>query len=756
MDWKVNWSELRDDVESWEPVHFDASQAAGRAALEELLASDRVRAVSDTLEEQLRELLAGREPARKLPAAEMDERVRAHLAGRALEEYGTWVFFPWSARLVHVLPVDEYREVRTDRNRSKITAEEQKRLQGAKIGVLGLSVGNMAAITFALEGIGAHFRIADFDTLSLSNLNRLRGGCHELGVGKTVIAAREMFEIDPYLEIRTYPDGVVASNVEAFLTEGGKLDLLVEECDDLHIKIFIRERARALGIPVVMDTSDRGMLDVERFDREPDRPVMHGLLGGVKADALQGLETKDKVPYFLSIVGGIRMSKRMAASLPEIKESISTWPQLASGVALGGAITADIGRRILLGTHNVSGRWYVDCESITADDLGELHEPAPPRPPREIAPEAQREPSLPPRPAAGIPVTADVVRWLVATGTLAPSAHNAQPWKFRFAGGVLVAEHDPSHDLPTLDFEHGATWVAFGAFLENLCMAAASIGLSVEVKPFPASGIAFEARFAAAPAKSDPLLEWVPRRVTNRRRVTRAPLAGKDASALGDAAASAEAKLQLLTDAAALDEIGALMGACDRLCSFNERIHGESMGGYRWTREEVERHRDGLDVATLELSDSDRAGMQLLSHWPIMETLAQLGGGRVLEDAAKKQIAGASAVALLTLPGTGPESYLRGGRAVQRTWLTAASRGLAIQPITGLPYLFARLERGEGAKLSGEEREQLAALRRRYRGLFDVPEGHAEVLLFRLAHAGPPTARSLRRHLDDVLSVDLA
>jgi hypothetical protein len=29
-----------------------------------------------------------------------------------------------------------------------------------------------------------------------------------------------------------------------------------------------------------METSDRGVLDVERFDLEPDRPIFHGLLPG--------------------------------------------------------------------------------------------------------------------------------------------------------------------------------------------------------------------------------------------------------------------------------------------------------------------------------------------------------------------------------------------------------------------------------------------------------------------------------------------
>src|SRR5262249_13863322 len=47
--------------------------------------------------------------------------------------------------------------------------------------------------------------------------------------------------------------------------------------------------------------------------------------------------------------------------------------------------------------------------------------------------------------------------------------------------------------------------------------------------------------------------------------------------------------------------------------------------------------------------------------------------------------------------------------------------------------------------LSVEEQQTLAGLRQDYRRYFPVPDGHIELLLFRLARAEPPTARSLRR-----------
>jgi molybdopterin/thiamine biosynthesis adenylyltransferase/nitroreductase len=742
--------------DSWSPSLFDLKLAEDRQRLQALLDSGEIRSSHDTLEEQLGELVGFLHSGVKLTAGERAALVREHLAGSDLVSYGSWVFYPWSGRLLHVLPRDELRAVRSDRNRYKISPEEQRKLAGARIGILGLSVGNAAALTFALEGVGTTFKLADFDHLSLSNLNRLRAGLHEIGVAKTTIAARELFELDPYLDIRVFPDGLRDDNIDAFLLEGGKLDLLVEECDDLFMKLAVRERARALRIPVVMDTSDRGMLDVERFDLEPERPLLHGLIGDLDTRTLRGLPTKDKVPIVLAILDRKRMSTRMAASLPEVDETIGSWPQLASGVALGGAITCDVGRRILLGQMQSSGRFYVDVEDCARDGAGLFALPVAPPPAREVAPEALRPAVLPPRPAPNGELSPAAIRWIVAHGVLAPSAHNAQPWSFVYRDGVLECRHDRRHELPTLDFEHGATWLGFGAVLENLEIASRALGFAVKAQAFPNAAdpeLVCSVRFAAlAHAEADPEeLRLIPLRVTNRRYGVRAPLERAHAEALAEAAASRGATLALVEDAAGLAELAALMGACDRLSSLSRTIFHEVMPGYRFTRMEVEAHRDGLDLATMELSEPDRAGFELVSDWKIMDALGRLGGGRALEATARKAVAGACAVGLLTISDHTPDAYLHGGRALQRLWLEATARGLALQPWTGLPYLFARLLRGGGAGLAEREQHELSALRARYLRVLPSAEGSTELMLFRLTHAAPPSARSLRRTLDDVL-----
>jgi molybdopterin/thiamine biosynthesis adenylyltransferase/nitroreductase len=720
--------------------------------------------VFDTIRAQLGELVETRCPSRKMRAEEVASEVD-RLIGSDPDEYGSWVHFPWSSRLVHILPRGEYFELRTSRNRNKITAAEQEALSKLTLGVAGLSVGQATAVTLALEGIGGTMRLADFDTLSLSNMNRLRAGVHEIGVNKTLITAHAIFEINPYARIELFTDGITDANIDRFLDS---LDLLFEECDDLKMKFRLRHEARRRKIPVLMETSDRGMLDVERFDREPDRALFHGLVAEVDPDRLTGMTTYEKVPIVLDIIGAETMSRRMAASLVDIEATIKTWPQLASAVSLGGAINTDVARRVALGSMTRSGRFYVDVESVVPDDPRPTAVEAQ-RPPRTTAPPSSgaAAPEAPVRLGPGEPVRGEVLERLVRGAALAPSGGNCQPWRFTYGCGVLRCWHDEERSRSFLDFEHRATHLAFGALAENLRLVGGLAEVGVEVRPLPDPArprLVVEATLGGRAEALSPedagIARLVEVRTTNRKLGARVALPPGAQGALEDVATRAGATLRLITDPSALAAIGDLLGEGDRLRLMSKIMHREMMGEIRWSEAEARASLDGLDVATLELTATDRAAMRLVSSWSVMAALRTVGGGEGLASPARKSIASASAVGLLTVPRAAADareralSYLRGGIALQRVWLHATRLGLAFQPMTAIVYLFARLGDGGGAGLEPDEAGSLAGLRRRYESLLGLPESVSEIMLFRLAVAGPPTARSLRRRVGDLLRVD--
>src|SRR5215469_6785254 len=102
----------------------------------------------------------------------------------------------------------------------------------------------------------------------------------------------------------------------------------------------------------------------------------------------------------------------------------------------------------------------------------------------------------------------------------------------------------------------------------------------------------------------------------------------------------------------------------------------------RWSKSEAKESRDGLDLETLELSPSDRAALLVCRDWSALDLVRQWRGGRALEKMARRSIEAASCMALIAMPGHPPRDNFHGGRAMQRTWLTATRLHIAFQPVT--------------------------------------------------------------------------
>lgn len=161
-----------DQMDQWQPAIFRLSEGADSLRLMEVMKLPGLT-VFDTMTSQLKELVRTLNPSTKFTPEALEAAAKAHVGATPLDEYGVWVHYPWSNRLVHLLDETEFVLVRTDRNRNKITTEEQAELATKRIGVIGLSVGQSIALAMAMERGFGEIRLADHDTLDLSNLNQI-------------------------------------------------------------------------------------------------------------------------------------------------------------------------------------------------------------------------------------------------------------------------------------------------------------------------------------------------------------------------------------------------------------------------------------------------------------------------------------------------------------------------------------------------------------------------------------------------------
>ncbi|MGH3940141.1 MAG: Rv1355c family protein [Pseudonocardiaceae bacterium] len=731
----------RRDRQLHSAVLLDPSSDRDRRRLDELARNPAVT-VMDTVLEQLDELVRSREPALQLRGPATGHRIDALLERSAPELFGRWVFYPWSGRLVHVLPEPLHRELRLDRNRYKIAGAEQARLLELRVAVAGLSVGRAVSSTLVHEGLCGEIRLADFDALSLSNLNRVTGGIADVGVNKAVLAAREVAELDPYLRVVVHEDGVREDTLDAFLTG---VDIVLDECDDLAMKVLLRERARAVRVPVVMVTSDRGLLDVERFDREPEREPFHGALAGLRAADLRGLTTKQKVPYVLRILDAGRMQPRAAASLVEVGQTLSTWPQLASDVALGGAMAANAVRRIALGELVLSGRYEVDLDVLVRDGSAR---PAPTVRSWVPEPASVAAPVLPmPVPGNSALPTRDEVRFIVGCATLAPSGGNAQPWLFACRGVTLGGAVDGARSS-LLDFQGRASSLALGAALEAALIGARALGFAAQAaiqSGAPRWELALQR--AGAPAAT-PELTLLRERCCNRVGRPSPPIPPDDLAGL--VASAPPLHVVTVTDPGALEQLGEALGELDRVRFLSPAWHRELFSELRWSREEALATRDGIDLAALELDATDLVAFNVIRSAPTTEALGRFGLGRGLGEASRTAFQNAGAALVIGVRSTDHACLIEAGRGLLRLWLDATARDIGVHP-WGSPFFFQRL-REAGSTLDAWQRETIAHSRRTFAKGVPLEEDVTVLLVLRLTTGTRPTARSVRRAVDDVLS----
>jgi molybdopterin/thiamine biosynthesis adenylyltransferase len=660
--------------------------------------------------------------------AELDNlrRLRPQPAAALLDEPARWVWYPWRRALVSILGPAGFRALRLDRNRNSITTEEQTRLAELTVGVAGLSVGHVIAHTLAIQGLCGRLRLADFDRVELSNLNRIPATVFDLGLNKAVATARRIAELDPYLPVEVFCQGLTTGTVDDFV-DG--LSVLVEECDSLDIKAVVRVAAKHRRIPVLMATSDRGIVDVERFDDEPDRPILHGLLGPLDIGLLPGMSSKEKVAHILRHLEAEKLSPRTAASLIELDRTLATWPQVASEVIIGASALAEAVRRIGLGEELRSGRGRIDI----GWSLDQLAEPAMAAPPLTTP--------------AHEPLSASSVTGQIAVAAMrAPSGGNIQPWLIEAGEDEIAICLAPQYS-PTIDVGFRGSAVAVGAAVFNARVAAAHHGVLGPVTIDEPTGDSWSPLHATlwygkGDAQDDfaGLYGAVLVRETNRDKGTPAPLSDEAAGALSAAAEREGARLRLVTASDQITTAAAILGASDRIRFLTPHLHQEMIAELRWPGDPDP--DAGIDVHSLGLGDGGLVMLELLRRPEVMAQLADWNAGEALGDDMRDRVRASSALAVITVTGGALRDYAAGGSAAEAVWVHAQQRGLAVQPISPA-WLYAH-DTADRTKLSARFADELGTLQRQFIDLAGLDAGERIALILRLTTAAPPAVTSRR------------
>lgn len=367
--------EVEKSTVSRHPVVISMRQPKSRELLEQLVRAQTIHGIVDNYAEQYAELLLSRNA--HLYRANYDVQV-ASIASLLKEHYGTkqpwqmgsWVYYPWSKQLVHILDQDLFEDLRSIRNRDLITDDEQRKLAVFEVACFGMSVGSAGALALAITGISRRIKLIDGAVISGSNLNRILTGVTSVGQAKSAVIGQNIYEMNPYATV-VYHDTVNAKNIADILENPWPVHAVVDEIDDIEMKVRLRVEARQRRIPVLMATEigDTIILDVERYDLEPTRALFHGIVPNIDKLIEEELENhREWMKHAVNIIGPKNMHIKMQESLLKIGTTIVTHPQLGSTVMMTGGVLAFAVKSLALGSPLKSGRYVISLEKQLLTD----------------------------------------------------------------------------------------------------------------------------------------------------------------------------------------------------------------------------------------------------------------------------------------------------------------------------------------------------------------------------------------------------
>lgn len=341
----------------------------------------------------------------------------------------------------------------------------------------------------------------------------------------------------------------------------------------------------------------------------------------------------------------------------------------------------------------------------------------------------------------------DVIESVLQAGVQAPSGGNSQPWKFEVLGNQIRIISLPEKDHPILNYKHRGTWIAHGALIENIDIAAAAKGYRADTRLFPDSQeLKVTAHITLIPDTTtpSPLYEAIFKRGTNRKPYHAQPLSKEQESSLLKAIEGIpDCAVTFLAEQEKMQRVARALSVAERVMFENKELHRLFFNEVVWNKEEEQEKRGGLNAQTLELEPPQLLLMRLcMKHWISMSLLNKIGMARLIAKDNSKIYSKASLMGALSVTEDRDESYVNVGRALQRIWLTAASMGLSLHPITGVLFLWQKIQAGEANLFSKNHQKLITEAYKEIKREFN-PKGTI-AFLFRIGEGGSPTAQSIK------------
>jgi molybdopterin/thiamine biosynthesis adenylyltransferase/nitroreductase len=639
------------------------------------------------------------------------------------------------------------------RNLGLISEVEQDVLRNARVAIAGMGgVGGSHLITMTRAGVG-RFNLAEYDTFEAANINRQYGAkTSAFSKPKLDTMVDEAMDINPYLSMELFHEGVNKDNISDFLRD---VDVVLDGIDffAFDARRLLFNAAYERGIPVV--TAGPLGFSTALLVFMPGKMSFEEYF-----DFQEGMSDYDKIVRFLVGLSpkGLHADYTDPGKVDLVRHS---GPSFIIGCLLSSAAASMEAVRILLKRpgvspvphyrqfdiyHGKTARGKISGGNKNPLQKMKIHmvkskvayglkRHAPFKGIDELAEDVRKK-----------GVTSEFLDTLIEAGVQAPSGDNVQPWVFRKRKDGLDLYADFSADTSFFNYRQFATLIACGAAAENISLLAAASGLKTQLqwapdKEQPEHIAQFTFTQGEGDSAAGEYSSSIWQRSTNRRPFNTMPLAADVVQEMHDATQKYEGiQLSVFTQRQKIKEAAQLVYTADRIRAERRDLHEHFMKMVRFTPDAMLSTGDGLSLKNLEAGFGGEQFLKSTREWSVMNAANSLGMSRVIAGAAKKGILASGGVGLLFSEGTEDVDYLEGGRALQKIWLMLEHKGIRFQPMTAVTLFWMRYMMGGEGDFSAEHGKVLKEIGPGLRALFPEVDfdKNGLIMLFRMGY-GPDT-----------------
>ncbi len=269
--------------------------------------------------------------------------------------------------------------------------------------------------------------------------------------------------------------------------------------------------------------------------------------------------------------------------------------------------------------------------------------------------------------------------YLARLGSLAPSQHNTQPWKFSAEGNVIRVYPDFTRRLRATDPKNVGIYISLGCITENIVLAAAYYGISAEIEysGCPDAAVVIRLMTGSHNHSKTELIAVISLRQCVRRPFDNARIAGIHLQELLSASRQTGVEFRLIDDEHRISRTADVLHSGGSGTLSTSPVLAELISWTRFNRREADSRRDGLLFTEMGYPPMPRCiGRRLIA--------ALVRANRQAEESAS--LVRSSAALIVFAPHQDDRiHWFNVGRSFERVVLSAASLKIRYAHLQ-LPY----------------------------------------------------------------------